>query len=142
MDVRNTAELPVTVEHGGTCLTTFTYPKESFREETKGSYLEYVAEFELTPGAHLEPHRHDSHEFYRILEGEAIIQIEDEQRLLTPGDLVRIPPNAVHSIWPAREGGSFRALSFAVSFMPEGSGAGTEAEPAVLPAPANPVELG
>jgi hypothetical protein len=28
----------------------------------------------------------------------------------------------VHSIWPAREGGSFRAFSFAVSYMPVGGG--------------------
>ena len=58
-------------------------------------------------------------EFYRILSGQAIIQIEDEQRLLNPGDLVHIPRNAKHSIWPAVEGKSFRALSFAVSFMGE-----------------------
>lgn len=118
MDVRN-AKVEPTIEHEGTCLTYFMFPKESVREETMGSYLEYVAEFELKPGASLHPHYHDSMEFYRILEGEAVIQIEDEQRLLAPGDLVHIPRNARHSIWPARAGKSFRAFSFAASFMGE-----------------------
>ncbi|MFC9359909.1 cupin domain-containing protein [Rhodococcus sp. NPDC057014] len=133
MDVRNTDSIPVTVEHGGTCRTTFTFPKESVREETMGSYLEYVAEFELEPGTHLEPHYHDTHEFYRILSGEAIVQVNDQQSLLMPGDLLRIPRNAPHSIWPARESGSFRALSFAVSFMPEN----TEPTVCELPEPRN-----
>jgi len=102
-----------------------------------GSYLEYVAEFELKPGASLHPHYHDSMEFYRILEGEAVIQIEDEQRLLTPGDLVHIPRNAKHSIWPARKGKSFRAFSFAASFM------GEKPQPinCELPAPKNIVTV-
>lgn len=119
MDVRN-AEIEPTVEHGGTCLTYFMVDKEAVRSETSGGYLEYVAEFELKPGAHLEPHKHDTDEFYRLLEGEAIMQVEDEQRVLRPGDLVHIPRNARHSIWPAREGQSFRAFSFAVSYMAEG----------------------
>jgi quercetin dioxygenase-like cupin family protein len=116
MDVWNSKVEP-TIEHEGTCLTYFLYPKESVRKETMGSYLEYVAEFELKPGAKLHPHFHDSEEFYRILSGKAIAQVGDEQTLLNPGDLLRIPRNAMHSIWPAQEGESFRALSFAVSFM-------------------------
>ena len=51
MDIRN-AKVEPTVEHGGTCHTYFMFPKESVREETMGSYLEYVAEFELAGGAH------------------------------------------------------------------------------------------
>ncbi len=49
MDVRN-AKVEPTIEHEGTCLTYFMFPKESVREDTMGSYLEYVAEFELKPG--------------------------------------------------------------------------------------------
>lgn len=136
MDVRS-AKVDPTIEHEGTCLTYFMFPKESVRKETIGSYLEYVAEFELKPGASLHPHYHDSMEFYRILEGEAVIQIEDEQRLLTPGDLVHIPRNARHSIWPARPGKSFRAFSFAASFM------GENPQPinCELPAPKNVVKV-
>jgi|GEM_PF-294318 len=118
MDVRN-AQVEPTVEHEGTCLTYFMFPKEALRSETQGAYLEYVAEFELKAGKRLQPHYHNTDEFYRILEGEAIIQIDDEQRLLVPGDLVRIPPNAPHSIWSASSEKPFRALSFAVSYMTE-----------------------
>lgn len=136
MDVRS-ANVEPTIEHEGTCLTYFMFPKESVREETMGSYLEYVAEFELKPGATLHPHYHDSMEFYRILEGSAVIQIEDEQKLLVPGDLVHIPRNARHSIWPARKGGSFRAFSFASSFM----GENPEPVNCELPAPKIIVEV-
>ena len=122
MDVRN-ARVEPTIEHGGTCLTYFMFPKESVRAETMGSYLEYVAEFELKPGAELEPHCHDSDEFYYMLQGEAVVQVSDEQKLLRPGDLVHIPRETPHSIWPARQGESFRAFSFAVSFMGEDAGA-------------------
>ena len=46
MDVRS-AQVEPTIEHGGTCHTYFMFPKESYRSETEGSYLEYVAEFEI-----------------------------------------------------------------------------------------------
>ena len=118
MDIRN-AKVEPTVEHGGTCHTYFMFPKESVRAETMGSYLEYVAEFELAGGAHLEPHTHDSDEFYYLLQGRAIVQVDDEQQLVDPGDLIHIPPNAPHSIWSADEAAPFRALSFAVSYMGE-----------------------
>jgi mannose-6-phosphate isomerase-like protein (cupin superfamily) len=119
MDVRN-ANVEPTIEHGGTCRSYFMFPKASFRAETEGSWLEFVGEFELEPGAALAPHRHDSHEFYYLLSGEAVMQVEDEERTLRPGDLVHIPRNAVHSIRPAGDG-TFRALAFACSFEPEGA---------------------
>ncbi|WP_127817794.1 cupin domain-containing protein [Microbacterium sp. CPCC 204701] len=120
MDVRNLKSKDPIVEHGGTCLSYFFYDKEELREQTMGSYLEFVAEFELKDGARLEPHYHDSDEFYYILRGSAVMWIEGERRVLEQGDLVHIPRNAVHSIWPSEEDGSFRALSFATSFMLEG----------------------
>jgi mannose-6-phosphate isomerase-like protein (cupin superfamily) len=55
-----------------------------------------------------------------MLSGVATIEIDGEQRKVGPGDLIHIPRNALHSIWP-EDGGSLRALSFAVSFMPPGS---------------------
>ena len=132
MDVRN-AKIRPTIEHGGTCKTFFMVPKESVRDETKDSYLEYVSEFEIAPGTHLEPHRHNTHEFFYVLSGRALMRIEKEQREVGPGDLIHIPPNAAHSIGPV-DGSSvpMRALAFAASFLPPG-GSGTEAEPAELP---------
>jgi quercetin dioxygenase-like cupin family protein len=132
MDVRN-AKIEPTIEHGGTCRTFFMFPKESIRRETEGSYLEYVSEFEIAAGTHLEPHRHNTHEFYYILSGKALMQIGQEKREVGPGDLIHIPPNAVHSIAPLGDTVPMRALAFAASFLPPG-GAGSEAEPAELPA--------
>jgi quercetin dioxygenase-like cupin family protein len=106
-------------------------PKEALRAETDGSYLEYVAEFEIAAGSHLEPHRHDTHEFYYVLKGKALMQIGKEKQEVVPGDLIHIPANEVHSIAPVG-GGSVRCLAFAASFLPPG-GAGTEAEKADLP---------
>jgi quercetin dioxygenase-like cupin family protein len=120
MDIRN-ANVEPTVEHGGSCLSYFMVPKESFREETEGSYLEFIGEFELKPGARLQPHYHDTHEYYYILSGEAVMQVENEQSVLSPGDLIHIPRNAAHSIWSASETDPFRALAFAVSFQPPGA---------------------
>jgi quercetin dioxygenase-like cupin family protein len=117
MDIRN-ANVQPTIEHGGSCLSYFMVPKESFREETEGSYLEFIDEFELKPGSRLQPHYHDSHEYYYMLSGQAVMQVENEQSVLSPGDLIHIPRNAVHSIWPASATESFRALAFAVSFQP------------------------
>jgi mannose-6-phosphate isomerase-like protein (cupin superfamily) len=130
MNVMN-AKVEPTIEHGGTCHTYFMVPKEDMRASTMGSYLEYVAEFEIAEGSHLEPHKHDTHEFYYVLKGEADMQIGREKRVIKPGDLVHIPPNEVHSIAPVA-GMSVRCLAFAASFLPPG-GAGTEAEKAELP---------
>lgn len=110
-------------------------PKFSMREETEGTYLEAVEEFEIAPGAKAEPHYHDTHEYYFILEGEAVVQIGDEARRVGPKDLVYIPPNAVHTIWPV-DGGGVRSLAFAASYQPPTLPGYTPAElPAVEPAP-------
>ena len=131
MDVRN-AKIQPTIEHGGTCRSFFLIPKESLREATEGSYLEFVSEFEIAAGAHLQPHKHNTHEFYYILSGRALMQIGDEKREVEPGDLIHIPPEAVHTIAPIGTTTPMRALAFAASFLPRG-GSGTEAEAAELP---------
>jgi quercetin dioxygenase-like cupin family protein len=118
MDIRRASDNPPIVEHGGTCFSYHMVPKESMRDDTEGSYLEFVGEFELAPGSRLEPHRHDTHEFYYILEGQATMQISDEVADVGPGALVHIPRNVVHSIWPTDPDKPFRGLAFAVSFMP------------------------
>jgi quercetin dioxygenase-like cupin family protein len=118
VNVIKASDNPPVIEHGGTCFTSFLIPKESMRADTEGSYLEFISEFELAPGTSLEPHRHDTHEFYYILEGEATMQVEGEEAVLTRGDLVHIPRNAVHSIWPTGPSNHFRGLAFAMSYMP------------------------
>jgi quercetin dioxygenase-like cupin family protein len=124
MDVRN-AKIEPTIEHGGTCRTFFMFPKESIRDATESSYLEYVSEFEIAPGTHLEPHKHNTHEFLYILSGRALMQVGREKREVEPGDLIHIPPNTVqHS-----SAGHKRAqrLAFAAALHAEDQ---TEAETA------------
>ena len=130
MDIRNARIEPV-IEHGGTCCSYFLVGKESMRQETQGSYLEFICEFEIAPGSRLKPHYHDSHEFYYVLSGTGTMTIERETRPVQPGDLIHIPRNAVHSIAPNGLE-PIRSLAFAASFMPPG-GSGTEATKAPLP---------
>jgi quercetin dioxygenase-like cupin family protein len=116
MDIRRAAEVPVTVEHEGTCHSYFMFDKESVRDETIGTYLEFICEFELAAGQSLAPHDHDSHEFYYLIRGSAVMTIDGEDRPVGVGDLVHIPPNAVHSITDTSVSGAegMRALAFAV----------------------------
>lgn len=114
MDVRRADEVPVTVEHEGTCHSYFMFEKESVRNETMGTYLEFVCEFELASGQSLAPHDHNSDEFYYLIRGSGIVTIDGEDRSVSVGDLIHIPPNAVHSITDTSEGDGMRAVAFAV----------------------------
>lgn len=115
MDVRSSKSTEPTVMHEAVRVWELV-PKFSVREETKGTYLESIEEFEIASGAKAEPHYHDTHEYYFILEGEAVVQIEDEAKQVGKGDLVYISPNAVHTIWPIGETG-VRSLAFAASYQ-------------------------
>ncbi len=42
------------------------------------------------------------------------MQIDDEQREVAQGDLVHIPPDAVHSIWPVSVHAPLRGIAFAI----------------------------
>jgi quercetin dioxygenase-like cupin family protein len=110
--------VPPMLEHGGTCRSWFFYEKEELRKQTIGGYLEFIDEFELRGGTSLEPHSHNTDEFYYMIRGEAMMRIGDEEQPLNPGQLVHIPRNEIHSIRAVSDDG-FRALAFAVSYMPE-----------------------
>jgi quercetin dioxygenase-like cupin family protein len=118
MDVRKASGDPV-AEHNGTVSTHFLFGKEELRNETSGSYLEFVDIFTVEAGTQLEPHFHNSHEFYFILDGSAVMQVEGTKRIVGPGDLVHIPPNAPHSI-AATDDGPLRSFAFAASFQAPG----------------------
>jgi quercetin dioxygenase-like cupin family protein len=105
-------------EHGGTVTSWFMYPKESLREATEGSYLEFVNEFQLEPGVSIEPHLHNSHEFYYVLRGGGTMRVGDDERFMNPGDLVHIAPDEPHSLRAGADG--VRCFAFAVSFMKPG----------------------
>jgi quercetin dioxygenase-like cupin family protein len=110
---------PAIYEHGGTTITHMLVAKEKLRHETAGSYLEFVSDFTLQKGAALEPHSHNSDEFYYMLEGEAIMTVGDEEQRVVKGDLIRTPPNTIHTIRTIGDG-TFRAIAFATSYMAEG----------------------
>lgn len=133
MEVRSPATTEPIVEHQD--VTVFSmFPKWSMVEQTRGSYLEFIDVFEISPGARAEPHYHDTHEFYFITGGEGVVQIGDEARRVSVEDLVHIPPGAVHSVWPTGEE-PIRAFCFAVSFQEPGGVGYTPAElPDVEPA--------
>jgi quercetin dioxygenase-like cupin family protein len=105
-------------EHGGTVTSYFMYEKEELREATAGSYLEFVNEFELQADVSIQPHFHNSHEFYYIIKGSGTMRVDDSTQVVTPGDLVHIPPNAPHSILAGPEG--VRCFAFAASFQDPG----------------------
>ena len=55
-----------------------------------------MRQFELAPGGHTPKHSHPyEHEIY-VLEGEGVVLDGDQQRPLTPGDVVFVEPNDVH----------------------------------------------
>src|SRR5882672_7791836 len=72
----------------------------SLAEKTRGTYIEFIDDFEIMPGARATAHYHDTHEWYFILEGLGVVQIEEEARRIKPGDLIYIPRNAHHIIYP------------------------------------------
>jgi mannose-6-phosphate isomerase-like protein (cupin superfamily) len=91
-------------------------PRWSLAEETKGTYLEFIDDFEIDAGSKAEPHFHNTHEWYYVIEGTGVVQIEEEARRVAPGDLVYITPNAHHTIYPTGNG-KIRALCFASSYQ-------------------------
>lgn len=94
-------------------------PEGSMRDATEGSFFDFISEFTLAAGTQLEPHFHDTYEFYYVLSGEAVMQVEEEAHVVVPGDLIKIPRNARHSIWPT-EGNEIRCLCVAASFQAPG----------------------
>ena len=113
IDIRSAATDPIT-EHQNVVVHSM-YPKFTMRDETRDTYLEFVDVFEVAAGERAEPHYHNTHEFYFILEGEAYVQIEDEAVKVKPYDLIRIPPNAKHTARALDKG--MKGLSFALSYQ-------------------------
>ena len=126
MDIRSHRTVtPVTMHETVTVWGMF--PKFSIVDQTKGTFLEAIEEWTIAAGTRAEAHFHNTHEYYYILDGDAVVQIEREARRVYPGDLIYIPPNTVHAIWPTGEKG-VRALSFAASYQQPGGMGYTPAE--------------
>jgi quercetin dioxygenase-like cupin family protein len=114
MDVRSIEGVAPEVEHNGTVpVWWLVRPRELF-EMTRGGHLELVSEFEVAGGGLVDPHQHPTHEFYYVTSGRGIMTIEGEDREIRQGDLVHIPPNAVHSLCPVTDNASIHCFCFAV----------------------------
>ena len=50
------------------------------------------------------------------------MKIADEEREVGQGDLIRIPPDTVHSIWPVTKNSPLRGLAFAIGIEGDGPG--------------------
>ena len=98
MDVRNVTTVEPEVEHNGTVPVWWLIRPQEMKSITDGGYLELANEFEVAVGGEVFPHTHPTHEFYFVMRGAGTMVIGDERREIGPGDLVYIPPNAVHSL--------------------------------------------
>jgi quercetin dioxygenase-like cupin family protein len=111
---------PAVAEHQGTASSTYLIEKEQFQALTGGTYLGLVSVFEVHPGARLKAHQHPTHEYWFVLDGEGVMQVAQEARVIRVGDLIYTPPNTPHTV--LNNGDSlFRAFCFAQSYDGQGS---------------------
>jgi mannose-6-phosphate isomerase-like protein (cupin superfamily) len=115
MDIRSTETVVPEGNHQDTAPTWWLVPPGSMKEITQGGHLEHVAEFTVTGGGRIHSHRHPTHEFYYVIEGEGEMTIGDETRPIKVGDLVRIPPDEFHSLYASDPAVEVRCLAFAVA---------------------------
>jgi quercetin dioxygenase-like cupin family protein len=114
MDVRNIRDAAPIVEHNGTVPVWWMVPSRSMKDMTEGGFLELVNEFEVAGGGYVEPHSHPTHEFYYVMSGRGIMKIEDDEREISQGDLVHIPPDKVHTLRPVTDNAPIHCFCFAI----------------------------
>lgn len=115
MDVRKIEDKAPSMEHEGTVAVWWLVSPREMKEITEGGFLELVSEFEVAGGGEVNPHSHPTHEFYYVTSGRGIMVIENEEKLIVPGDLVYIPPDAVHSLRPISPHAPVHCFCFAVA---------------------------
>jgi quercetin dioxygenase-like cupin family protein len=103
MDVRSIEDVEPVVEHNGTVPVWWLVTPREMHDLTAGGYLELVSEFEVAGGGEVDPHAHPTHEFYYVTSGRGLMRIGDEEHEIVQGDLVHIPPDAVHSLRPVSD---------------------------------------
>ena len=120
MDVRSIEDVEPVVEHNGTVPVWWLVNPQEMKAITDGGYLELANEFEVKGGEMVFPHTHPTHEFYYVTSGKGIMVIEGEEREIQQGDLVHIPPNAVHSLRPVSAHAAIHCFCFAVGVRDSG----------------------
>jgi quercetin dioxygenase-like cupin family protein len=115
MDIRSIEGTPPSEEHAGTVpVWWLVKPREMF-EDTVGGHLELVSEFEIRGGGKVNPHNHPTYEFYYVTYGRGFMDINGEVVRVAQGDLIKIPPMAVHSMWPESDNAPIHCFCFAVA---------------------------
>ena len=120
MDVRNVRDKAPVVEHNGTVPVWWMVESREMKDVTNGGFLELVNEFEVAGGGHVEPHSHPTHEFYYVMSGRGIMDIEGDVREIGQGDLVHIPPDKVHTLRPVSDHAPIHCFCFAVGVKDAG----------------------
>jgi quercetin dioxygenase-like cupin family protein len=115
MDVRSIEDAAPEIEHNGTVPVWWLIHPREMKEITEGGYLELANEFEVAGGGAVFPHTHPTHEFYYVTSGRGVMTIEGEDADVSQGDLIYIPPNAVHSLRPVSDHAAIHCFCFAVA---------------------------
>jgi quercetin dioxygenase-like cupin family protein len=114
MDIRSIQSTSPTMEHAGSIVVWWLFKSREMFDETREGYLELVSEFEIKGGGKVNPHKHPTHEFYYVTNGKGVMQIGNETTEVSQGDLIRIPPNEIHSMWPISKNASIHCFCFAI----------------------------
>ena len=93
MDVNNLKDVPAFITKDGSEIRELlAYRNSAIRNQS-------LAEASVLAGGATQRHYHKkSEEFYFILEGEGIMEVDAERRTIAPGDAILIPPGAWHQI--------------------------------------------
>lgn len=93
MEIRNRAQqAPFTTKDGSTIRSLLDLSNAPVLHQS-------LAEASLPAGGEIERHRHRvSEEFYYITDGSGMMEVEGEEREVSPGDAILIPPGAWHRI--------------------------------------------
>jgi mannose-6-phosphate isomerase-like protein (cupin superfamily) len=67
-------------------------------ESTIGAKHITTSLVEMKPGGIQKSHRHKAEQCYMILEGNGVMEINDEQAAVAAGDTIFIPSNSLHSL--------------------------------------------
>ena len=114
MDVRSIEDCPPRMEHEGTTAVWWLSDAREMFAQTRGGHLELVSEFEVAGGGVVHPHSHPTYEFYYVTAGRGRMTVTGETREIGPGDLVVIPPEALHSLEPVTAHAPIHCFCFAV----------------------------
>jgi mannose-6-phosphate isomerase-like protein (cupin superfamily) len=89
------------------------------RHEDVHSPLMFLNEVYVAPGERVERHQHeDMEEIFYFLDGEGIMQLEDEAQSITSGDCVIVPAHIPHIVENTGKQ-KMRFICFGVKEMPD-----------------------